>query len=88
MVARDSTQRNRHRAAIRRTKPPCALCGEPIDYHLPSPHPDSFTIDHIVPLTRGGTDEPSNIQTAHRRCNLAKSDRDDAAVIRRSGTLT
>ena len=28
-----------------------------------------FTIDHIVPFSRGGTDDPSNLRTACRSCN-------------------
>lgn len=34
MTARSSATTRKHRAAIARTKPPCALCGEPIDYTL------------------------------------------------------
>lgn len=34
MPGRSSSVTRRHRAAIARTKPPCALCGEPIDYTL------------------------------------------------------
>jgi 5-methylcytosine-specific restriction endonuclease McrA len=26
-------------------------------------------LDHIVPLSRGGTHEPSNVQLAHYGCN-------------------
>jgi 5-methylcytosine-specific restriction protein A len=29
--------------------------------------------DHIIPVTRGGTDHPSNLQAACRPCHLAKS---------------
>lgn len=34
MPGRDTTQRNRDRATIARTKPACAICGQPIDYTL------------------------------------------------------
>jgi 5-methylcytosine-specific restriction endonuclease McrA len=34
------------------------------------------TIDHIVPLARGGTHEPSNVQSAHFICNALKGDRE------------
>lgn len=34
MAARSSSVTRRHRATIARTKPPCALCGQPIDYTL------------------------------------------------------
>jgi hypothetical protein len=33
-----------------------------------------FEVDHIVPLAKGGLDEPSNWALACRACNLRKSD--------------
>ena len=33
-----------------------------------------FHIDHIVPVAKGGGDEPSNLVVACQGCNLAKSD--------------
>lgn len=33
-----------------------------------------LVIDHIVPLARGGTDDPMNLQTACEACNQGKSD--------------
>src|SRR5690606_34791226 len=77
---RNTTTRDRHRAAIRRGKPPCALCGEDIDYTLPHLDPGQFVIDHIVPLAKGGLDELSNIQAAHRLCNRRKSDKTEAEM--------
>jgi 5-methylcytosine-specific restriction endonuclease McrA len=32
-----------------------------------------FTVDHTVPLTRGGTSWPDNLQLTCRRCNIRKS---------------
>lgn len=69
---RSTTTRDRHRAAIRRLRPPCALCHHDIDYSLRSPHPMSFVVDHIIPLALGGTDELENKQPAHRVCNERK----------------
>jgi 5-methylcytosine-specific restriction endonuclease McrA len=40
----------------------------------------SPTIDHILPLARGGTHEPSNVQAAHFGCNAAKGARVPATV--------
>lgn len=76
MAGRNSTTQSRHRAAIRRTKPPCALCNSEIDYSLHYLDPWSFVIDHVVPLAKGGTDTLDNIQAAHRYCNRLKSDTD------------
>lgn len=44
----------------------CAICGQPLDM-------DFFSIDHIFPLERGGTDDLPNLQPACCLCNAAKS---------------
>ena len=31
-------------------------------------------VDHIIPVSRGGTDELDNLQTLCKECNLNKSD--------------
>lgn len=72
---RNTTTRDRHRAVIRRGKPPCSLCGGDIDYSLRYPHPMSFVVDHIIPLNRGGLDRADNCQPSHRSCNRTKSDK-------------
>ena len=51
----------------------CALCGKPVDRSAAWPLPNSPSIDHIVPLSRGGPHTPDNVQLAHLRCNLKKS---------------
>ena len=42
---------------------PCVKCGKPAD-----------TIDHIVPVSRGGTNDTSNLQPLCRSCNQHKHD--------------
>lgn len=69
---RSTTIRNRHRAAIRRLKPSCGICGGDIDYTLPHLDPGEFVVDHIIPLAKGGTDDLDNKQAAHRSCNETK----------------
>lgn len=75
MTPRNTTQRDRNRNQIRRTKPPCGICGNPIDYTLPHLDPMAYVVDHVIPLNRGGTDDIDNCQAAHRSCNRTKSDR-------------
>ena len=75
MAERNTTIRDRHRAAIRRGNPPCALCQQPIDYTLKYPDPMSFVVDHIIPVIKGGEDVLENKQAAHSTCNRAKWDR-------------
>lgn len=60
---------------------PCYIDGQPIDYSLQWPHPDSFSVDHIKswiahPELR---EDPANLATAHLRCNQAKG-KGDAPV--------
>ena len=45
----------------------CHLCGgivEPRDLH----------VDHVVPVSKGGTSALANLRPAHAACNLAKGD--------------
>ena len=74
-AGRSTTARDRDRAAIRRTKPPCGICEQEIDYDLKSPDPMSFEVDHIIPLAKGGPDDLANKQASHRKCNRAKWDK-------------
>ncbi|MFI9244157.1 HNH endonuclease [Streptomyces sp. NPDC053086] len=53
----------------------CRLCGKTVLRTAVVPHPRAPVIDHVIPLARGGTHEPSNVQTAHFLCNSIKSDR-------------
>ena len=43
----------------------CARCGST----------DQMTVDHIVPMARGGSDDLSNLQILCKRCNSSKRDR-------------
>jgi 5-methylcytosine-specific restriction endonuclease McrA len=74
VAKRQTHRRNRHRRVIGRSRPPCHLCGEEIDYEAHWLDPLSFTIDHIIPLAMGGLDELENIAAAHRKCNRSKGD--------------
>lgn len=51
----------------------CHLCDLPVSRTLAHPHPMSPSIDHLVPLVEGGTDEPANLATAHLACNEHKA---------------
>lgn len=50
----------------------CGLCHEPVDPALAWPDPFSASLDHVVPMSRGGDHVPSNLQCAHLRCNISK----------------
>jgi hypothetical protein len=53
----------------------CGICGDDIDPSIAWPHKMSKTLDHILPLSKGGTHEPANAQLAHAVCNSRKNDR-------------
>lgn len=50
----------------------CQLCHGPVRQDLPGHHGRAPTLDHIKPLSKGGTHEPSNVQLAHLSCNAGK----------------
>jgi 5-methylcytosine-specific restriction endonuclease McrA len=74
-AVRDDALRKRLRVKYSRLKMPCGICFQDIDYSLAHPDPMSIVVDHVVPLGRGGADDASNCQPAHRSCNRTKSDR-------------
>jgi hypothetical protein len=55
----------------------CVLCGA-------SPSADSdvrLHVDHIVPRSKGGSNDIGNLQTLCSECNLGKSNRDNTAFL-------
>lgn len=52
----------------------CQLCSEPVDPNLEYPDPRAASLDHVVPLSRGGTHESTNLQLAHLKCNVSARD--------------
>jgi 5-methylcytosine-specific restriction endonuclease McrA len=67
-----STVRHRRADIFERDGYVCQLCGEPIDMTIKTPDPGSASIDHIIPVCRGGTDDPENVHAAHLGCNFKK----------------
>lgn len=61
----------------------CKLCRQPIDPSIAWPDPMSPSVDHIVPLSRGGAHAMSNVQSAHLGCNSSKGDRLMVGVVMR-----
>ena len=58
------------------TQDVCGICGKPVDKTLKYPHPLSATVDHIIPLAKGGhPSDLANLQLAHFCCNRQKSDK-------------
>ena len=63
-VQRDRRHGRHREMVMRRDKGLCHLCGDP--------HADA--IDHIVPVSWGGSDDPANLAPAHTSCNSSKRD--------------
>lgn len=59
---------------------PCWWCGDQIRYDITGLkaglHPWAFTLDHLIPLSKGGNLlDPANARSAHRRCNSSRGNR-------------
>lgn len=53
----------------------CCLCHKPVSPVAKWPDSMSPSLDHLVPLSKGGAHDPSNVALAHLGCNSAKSNR-------------
>lgn len=53
----------------------CHLCGKRVNMALSGLDPLGPTIDHLVPLSLGGDDDPRNVALAHRICNVKRGTR-------------
>lgn len=51
----------------------CQLCGQKVNKKLKFPNPMSPSLDHIIPLSKGGAHIESNCQLAHLSCNKKKN---------------
>lgn len=56
----------------------CSLCGALIDPGVRYPDPMSLSLDHVIPLNRGGEHSLANAAAAHLVCNVTKGDRMEA----------
>lgn len=50
----------------------CGICAGAVEEGLAWPHPKSPSLDHVVPLSRGGHHTRDNVQLAHLSCNVRK----------------
>jgi 5-methylcytosine-specific restriction endonuclease McrA len=57
--------------------PKCALTGDEIDIYQPR----TYEFDHIIPVTRGGTNNIDNLQLCTKKANQAKRNMTDEEFI-------
>ena len=64
----------RNRSALKARKDKCGICLEAIDYQAGQYEDLAFQADHIIPVSKGGSNRLSNLRATHRKCNRSKSD--------------
>jgi len=57
--------RELRKAILKRDDHTCAYCGQ-----------EATTVDHIIPISKGGIDHETNLVAACTKCNYGKKDRD------------
>lgn len=71
-------RRRQLRARVLAAYDVCAICAQPVDKTLKTPHPMSAEVDELIPVSRGGDPYSfANCRLTHRRCNRFKSDKTD-----------
>lgn len=58
----------------------CWLCGQPIDMQASRRAPLGLSIDHVIPRSKGGSDDIDNLRPAHLQCNCKRQDKPAAAL--------
>ena len=59
----------------------CNICNRKIDLSLSGMAKWGPTIDHILPVSLGGTNDPNNLTLAHRCCNTRRGNREPAQML-------
>jgi len=54
----------------------CHICGLKVDKRLAGTHQRGPTLDHLIPLSKGGQHSYDNVALAHRVCNTKKNAKD------------
>jgi len=64
---------------------PCAVCGLPVDLNHRGRDPDSRSVDHLVPVSKGGPMLDTSLwRVAHYRCNTARGNKTPRPKLRPS----
>jgi len=57
----------------------CQICYKPVDLNVNPKTRTAPSLDHIIPISKGGAHSYANIQTAHIGCNARKNNWLEAA---------
>jgi 5-methylcytosine-specific restriction endonuclease McrA len=58
----------------------CGICHRKVSLTIRWPAPFSATLDHILPLSAGGSHTIDNLRLAHLHCNLRRHARGEAQL--------
>ena len=65
---------------LMRDGPLCQICGELMDWQT-GRHRQRVSLDHIIPISKGGSHTMGNVRLVHLSCNSRKSDKVPAHVL-------
>lgn len=63
----------------------CGLCGHQVDEHATWPDLMCPSLDHVIPMSKGGAHSYANTQLAHWLCNVTKGNRGGGEQLARVG---
>lgn len=67
----NTRERRRVSDHVRARRRPCCICGQPIDYSLRWPNPQSFSVQHVISrkIRPELTFDVTNCDASHLDCN-------------------
>jgi 5-methylcytosine-specific restriction endonuclease McrA len=68
-------ERVTHEQIAERDSYTCYLCGDAVDMTISRTSRWGATLDHVIPVSKGGTDSEDNLKLAHWICNNRKNDK-------------
>ena len=65
----------------------CGICDRPVKRALGHPHPMSASLDHVIPISQGGSHTMANTRCSHLSCNIRRSNRGGSEQLRLVGSV-
>lgn len=72
---RDTGYRANRLRVLRESPPYCAICGGYVDTGISGRLPLGPSVDHIIPVSHGGTHSIDNLRLVHAQCNSIRQNR-------------